>query len=494
MRILKYIKTLVPALILFTMGFSNAVKANENDKKLIVTLQSSTITLDPGGVQDSQSLFVSRQVNCQLVRNQGPRYVLDAAESIKYIDSLKIMLKINGKARFHDGSAITADDVLASFEYIKESRNIFKGFFTWINKIEAVDDKTIVFFLKKETPQFLKVLSSTNYTIFKKEFLEKAKKDADLWKNPLGCGGYQVASFNNNEIRLTPISTGMPIIFKLIKTNQIESKEIDQYDIVTIKVLGESEKLNDFQVLELLDPLQFYIGLNSKSNQWKDKYERCSFLAKIKTKSLLSSYGNNVIEANDLLPKGTLGYNEDENFNVKINNLSKKSHGKSNLNFKPFCVSYLTVSVQEKYINAYFDMFKEIYPNTFIKPIANVKKFGKNFVNDNCDAFIFALKSTYLDGYEYLTVFEDNDANFSGLYDKDLFQQISDSQHISSAQNRAKAYRKIIDKISDECIVKPIFTVPIRKIYMKNNLKAPGIGLVSIHQYFLGDIQKTDQL
>jgi ABC-type transport system substrate-binding protein len=110
---------------------SNLTRANDN-RELRVTLQSSLISLDPGGIQDSQSLMVSRQVNCQLVRSQDSVFVLDAAESIKYITPFEIILKLNNKVRFHDGSPVTAEDVLASFNYIKESRNILQNLFVWI--------------------------------------------------------------------------------------------------------------------------------------------------------------------------------------------------------------------------------------------------------------------------------------------------------------------------------------------------------------------------
>src|SRR3989338_8232710 len=102
---------------------------------------------------------------------------------------------------------------IASFNYIKKSRNILGNLFTWVEKIEVIDNKTILFSLKRQVPQFLKVLSSTNYTIFKKDFLKQARKDKNLWKKPMGCGGYKVTGFNNEYIKLTPVSKGMPIIF-----------------------------------------------------------------------------------------------------------------------------------------------------------------------------------------------------------------------------------------------------------------------------------------
>ena len=478
--------------ILFFLAVCSPVATMADLKKeLKVTLQSSVISLDPGGVQDSQSLFVSRQVNCQLVRNQGSIFVLDAAESVKYITPLKIVLKIKNQARFHDGTSITAEDVVESFNYIKESRNIFKNFFIWIKTIEIVDNKTIVFSLEKHIPQFLKVLSATNFTIFKKYFLKKARNDKSLWNAPLGCGGYKVAAFNNQQIKLTPISEGLPITFNLIKENQVSAADAGNYDIITLRVIGDSKELNEFNTLEMLDPIQYFVGLNSTSRVWKNKYERCNFLTQLDVKDLLASYGETAIKANDLLPKGVLGYNAGSKYNDEMTDLAKyAANQKGNVKLQPLCLSYLTVSIQDKNKKEYLNMFKDYYSSLILKPIDDVKKFGKRFVDEGCDVLLFALKSNYYDGYEFLTVFENNDANFSGMQNKDLDAHILKSQVIEHANDRANEYQKITKEIRDLCIVRPLFTIPTRKIYIRSNLKTPGIGLISIHQYYLGNVSR----
>ncbi len=468
---------------------STLVNASMRKDELRVTLQSSLISLNPGEIQDSQSLLVSRQVNCQLIRNQGSFFVLDAAESIKYISPLKVIIKLNDKAKFHNGMPVTSYDVVASINYIIKSRNVFRSLSTWIKTIQIIDSKSIIFTLKKQTPQFLKVLSSTNYTIFKKEFIENAMHNKELWKSPLGCGGYKVSEFTRDHIRLSPVRQGLPIIFYLNKTNQINASELSKYDIVSINIIGKSTELNDFREVESFDPLQFYIGLNSKSKLWKNKYDRCDFLATLNIKNLLNSYGKPAIEATDLLPRGTLGYNINENFNVKIANIAK--HNKkltSKLISDPFCLRYLSVSIQEKYRSEYLNMIKAIYPNIQAKNMNNVQKFGTTFLNEHCDAFLFALRSNYYDGYEYLTIFEDNDANFSGIRDKNLSDQILKSQSISNPEIRAEEYQHITKKIGDLCIIRPLFTIPTKKIYIRKNLKTPNIGLVSFHQYYFGNI------
>lgn len=346
-------------LFLLAIIFKPTLALAEINKMLRVTLQSSAILLDPGGIQDSQSWIVSRQVNCQLVRNQGGAYYLDAAESIKYITPLKILIKIKNSASFHDGSSVTAADVIASLTYIKESRNILSNLFTWINKIEIIDNNTISISLRQHVPQLLKVLSSANYTIYKKSFLINAKKNKDLWEKPLGCGSYKIVEFNKNDIKLIPVRRGIPIMFYLIQNNQINANQLKNYDIVTVNIIGKSKEINNFNVLETFDPIQYYIGLNSKSMFWKNKQDRCHFLGKINEKNLLSSYGSSAIAANDFLPKGVLGYNINHNFDYP-KNYSSENDAKFTQKHRNFCLSYLTVSIQEEHKHTFFDMIEKI--------------------------------------------------------------------------------------------------------------------------------------
>lgn len=472
------------------VSFPFAANALLNDE-LKITLQSSVISLDPGGIQDSQSLFVSRQVNCQLVRNQGPSFVMDAAESIKYVTPNKVMLKLSKKAKFHDGSQVKAGDVIASFDYIKSSRNVFNGFFAWVTKIESNDDVTITFLLTRHIPQFIKVLSSTNFTIFKKSFIEQAKVDKSRWKAPLGCGGYKVSQFNNEKIKLVPVADGLPIEFDVIKENQIAASEVMKYDIVTVNVIGESRELNQFNILEMLDPIQYFLGLNAKSKLWKNKNERCNFLTQLDMKELLEKYGSRAMLADDLLPKGVLGYKSNSDYIAKMKSaITDPVRYPDTRTGSKLRLAYLTVSMQDKYKNDYIKMISKLYPDIVLKPIADVKKFGKKFVDENGDVLLFALKSDYLDGYEYLTIFENNDGNFTGLHNDNWDKQVIRSQLITSAAERAKEYRKIVNEIRNACIVRPLVTLPARRTYVRKNLSTPGIGLNSILDYYLGKISK----
>lgn len=466
--------------------FVSPVYAESGIETLKIPLQKSVISLDPAHVQDVPSLFVSRQINCQLVRNQGSVFNLDAAESIKYMSPLVIMIKIKSDKKFHDGSPVRAYDVAASFEYVRKSRTVMRNIFYWVKHITIKDDKTIIFYLKKPIPQFLKVLSSPNYAIFKKSFLDLVSKENALWKNPLSCGGYRIAASDDNTIELLPVNSGMPVTFYLSTQNQVSVEEMKKYDIVSLSIVGDASKIHEFNTIEIFDPLQVFIGLNLKKPAWKNLSSRCVFLSKIKIDELLKGYGSSANAANDLLPQGTLGYDSSESFLSKI---KIKYQNQSIPKLNTFCMSYLAVSIPEKYRENYIKMIKAIYPNVTTTSIKDTKQFGLKFSSQKCDALVFALKSNYLDAYEYLDVFENNDANFSGIYDKNLSDEINNSQNLNNSYERAKTYREIINKIENACVIKPLITIPMRIIYVRKSLITPGIGLGPLNEYYLGNIR-----
>lgn len=159
-RLVRYL--IILAIIIF---MSSSIYA---DDVIRIPLRIASVSLDPSQIQDSSSLFVARQINCQLVRNQGSVYVFEAAKSIKYISPLEVIVKLNDNVTFYDGSPIISDDVVASFNYVKRTRNVLRNIFSWVDRIDIVDNETIIFKLKKPIPRFIKFLSSPHNAIFKK--------------------------------------------------------------------------------------------------------------------------------------------------------------------------------------------------------------------------------------------------------------------------------------------------------------------------------------
>ena len=228
----------------------NLANADDASKILNIPLHAARVSLDPSGIQDLSSLFVSRQVNCQLVREQGAVYTLEAAESIEYTSPLEVIIKINKNASFHDGSPITANDVITSFNDIKVSRSTLRNIFNWVSDMTAVDDRTVKIKLHRPVPQFLKVLAAPNYGIFKASFMHKARSNAKLWENPLGCGKYLITENTDSLIKLSPVNNGYRIIFHLTQSNQLTPAEAEKFDITDLQIDGNAENLKHHTLLK----------------------------------------------------------------------------------------------------------------------------------------------------------------------------------------------------------------------------------------------------
>jgi ABC-type transport system substrate-binding protein len=469
-------------LLLFLVGFVGDVDAA---RVLQIPLNAKFISLDPRYMQDVSSLLVSRQINCQLIRNQGGVYSLEAAKSIKYYTPLKILIEIDKNKKFADGSRVTANDVVASFNYIKNERGVLRNIFAWVEEVKALDDNRILFTLKKPIPQFLTVLSGSNYAIFKEDFLKKSMNDNALWRMPLGCGGYKITEVNEKYVDLKPIHSGFPIRFILNNSNQVQADQIDKYDIINLAVVGESSELENYKKIEIFDPSQLYIGLNSSSNHWKNQSNRCAFLSKIDIKNLQKTYGDRAQIANDFVPQGVIGYAPQENYFLSVKE-KYQSHYLPKRNL--ICFAYLVGSIPKQYRKSYINMLRSVYPNIEINPIDKAKQFGSTFIKMNCDVLVYSLKSNNLDAYEYLNVFSNDDANFSAYHDQSLSTKIENSQSITDPARRASAYRSIIKKIESLCLVRPLLTIPNRIIYVRSTLKTPGIGEGPLNDYYLGYI------
>ncbi len=121
---------------LATLCFGHPALSDEKPI-LRVPLFARQISLDPTGVQDQSSLWVSRQLNCQLVRQKGRTIALEAASDFKYLSPKLIEITIDQKAKFTDGSPVTSKDVVATLNYLKDSRKVLRNIFEWTKSYRA---------------------------------------------------------------------------------------------------------------------------------------------------------------------------------------------------------------------------------------------------------------------------------------------------------------------------------------------------------------------
>jgi peptide/nickel transport system substrate-binding protein len=121
-----------------------------------------------------------------------PKIVGDVAESWSFSrDGLTATFKIRKGIKFHDGTALTAHDVKASYDKIifppEGVASARKASFVMVDKVEAPDDFTVVFKLKHIAASFIANLASPWNFIYSAEKLKKDPRWYEKERDGLGA-------------------------------------------------------------------------------------------------------------------------------------------------------------------------------------------------------------------------------------------------------------------------------------------------------------------
>lgn len=103
---------------------------------------------------------------------------------------------INPNARFHDGSVITADDVVFSFNsLIKKGSPVYKFYYADVDRVEKVSPRHVRFYFKPEAKNRELPLILTSLKIFSAKDFAQREYDKPSLTVPLGNGPYMVKDF-----------------------------------------------------------------------------------------------------------------------------------------------------------------------------------------------------------------------------------------------------------------------------------------------------------
>lgn len=119
-------------------------------------------------------------------------YAALAAEMPSSTDGIEYVVKLRDGAVFHDGTPVTAEDVVFSVDRVLDpnSKSLFRSFVSFIDKVEVVDETTVKF-----TNKF--PFSLFNERIGSIKIVPKALVEADpeaFGKLPTGTGPYKLIS------------------------------------------------------------------------------------------------------------------------------------------------------------------------------------------------------------------------------------------------------------------------------------------------------------
>ena len=254
------------------LGLS-ATAINAQDKTLKWGAAREIASLDPYSFGETFTLSVLNHVYEGLVRYTGDLQIEPAlAESWETVSPTVWRFKLRKGVTFHNGSAFTADDVLASLARVTHETSPLKGNLPAYKSSKKVDDHTVDIEVNGPYPLLLNDL--TNIFIFNKAWLEanNASLPTDSGKgvkgyatdNANGTGPFSVESrrvdaktvfsanskwwdkpkHNIGKIEFTPISSAATRVAALL------SGEIDFTNVAPLQDLPRLSASPDVKVLQ----------------------------------------------------------------------------------------------------------------------------------------------------------------------------------------------------------------------------------------------------
>ncbi|RVT85118.1 ABC transporter substrate-binding protein [Rhodobacteraceae bacterium CCMM004] len=194
-------------------------------------------TLDPRLARDTTAYRVANLISAGLVHlTPNLEAVPDLAESWETPDDTTVVFTLREGLTFSDGSPLTAEDVIYTFETIlDESFNApQRGLFTPIESLEAVDDRTVQFNL---SAPYAPLFSYLDIGIVPSDY------DGDMALEPVGAGPMVLDSWTRgSELVLTASDSywaGAPevdtLVVRVVGDNSARAQAFEAGDLDVIQ-------------------------------------------------------------------------------------------------------------------------------------------------------------------------------------------------------------------------------------------------------------------
>lgn len=225
-------------------------------------------------------------------RSMDGEYIPDMAEAITVSDDgLIYEITLKSKAKFHDGSKVTTDDILYTINLVQNPRIKSPQFIKWEGvRVEKISDTELRFSLKKPYPLFAEVLS---LGILPKNLWKNLSDEqfslSDYNIHPIGSGPFVIESIDSvsgipEVYTLTShkyYTLGRPYLDSItIHTYQNEKQlitalnngDITRVDSVSPNSLNTIKNLSKSQIVSAKLPRAFTIFVNpNKAEFLSDK-------------------------------------------------------------------------------------------------------------------------------------------------------------------------------------------------------------------------------
>jgi peptide/nickel transport system substrate-binding protein len=291
--------------------------STQRDPRTVVFLiESSPANLDPRIGTDAQSERIDALLFDGLVtRDASFQFTPALAERWEQPNPLTLVFHLRGGVRFHDGRPLAARDVAWTINSMRNGAVISPkaAAYAAIDTMEAPDDRTVVFHLKRPDNFLLTNLSTGAMGIV------PAASGRDFWQHPVGTGPFRFVSQQIDSdviVERNPLSwSAVPrldrVRFAVVPDAITESLELEKgsgdvaINSLPMDSLAVLAARSNLQVEETGGTEVQYLGFNLRDPLLKDARVRQAIACAIDRELIIRTLmRNHARPAPSLLPPG----------------------------------------------------------------------------------------------------------------------------------------------------------------------------------------------
>lgn len=226
------------------------------------------------------------------------RYNALATGDPEAADETTYKVTLRDGAKFHDGAAVTANDVVKTFELYKSEKSLFSQFLYFIDTITAVDDKTVEFKLNQPFPLFADRIALVNI------MPANASDDIEAFgAKPIGSGPYKfISATKGSHIdfeRFDDYNGPRPALAKTMKwhiladsaarVTAMSSQRVQAIESVPYNSIPVLEKTNGVTVESIQSFGMLFFMFNCEKEPFNKKEVRQALLYAVDTDKVINN-------------------------------------------------------------------------------------------------------------------------------------------------------------------------------------------------------------
>jgi len=254
--------------------------------------QNDILTLDPHS-QNHATTHAIMQYTYEGLTRYNKDYVIEPslATSWDKISETQFRFHLRKGVKFHDGSPLTADDVVFSFARIKEPQGTNQIYVAGIKEVKKIDDYTVDLLLEGPHPLLLRNI--VDFRIMSKSWAEKnrslhiqdykAKEETFASRNTNGTGPYIIKGWEPDKRIVMTVNKGWwgkldgnvtDVVYTPIKSDatRVSALLSGDVDLVTDLPTQDVERLRKEPNVKILDGHEvrtIFIGLDQQNDELK---------------------------------------------------------------------------------------------------------------------------------------------------------------------------------------------------------------------------------